>query len=67
VEDYLSCDDLARSLGVSKGTVYRWVRQGKLPKPIRRRAPVAVWPRAEVQELIDRRRGQRQFPFGAAA
>jgi DNA-binding transcriptional MerR regulator len=31
----LTSSDVAEILGISKDTVYRWLRQGKVPEPLR--------------------------------
>lgn len=32
----ISCDTLADKLGVSRSTIYRWLKEGSLPKPMRK-------------------------------
>jgi DNA-binding transcriptional MerR regulator len=34
-EGTLTSADVAEILGVSKDTIYRWLRQGKVPEPMR--------------------------------
>lgn len=42
-------------LPVSPATVWRWVREGKFPKPFKLGASVTVWDVALVEEFIKRR------------
>lgn len=42
-------------LPVSAATIWRWVREGNFPKPIRLGASVTVWDLAEVDQFIARR------------
>ena len=42
-------------LPVSPATVWRWVREGKFPKPFKLGASVTVWDRAAVDEFIAKR------------
>ncbi|MBQ7738092.1 MAG: AlpA family phage regulatory protein [Desulfovibrionaceae bacterium] len=44
--------DLVRILGISKATVWRWLKSGKLPEPIRLGAKVVVWKKTEIENFI---------------
>ncbi len=44
-------------LPVSLATVWRWVREGKFPKPFKLGASVTVWDAAEVDAFIAQRAG----------
>jgi prophage regulatory protein len=44
-------------LPVSPATVWRWVREGKFPKPFKLGESVTVWDAAEVEAFIARRAG----------
>lgn len=44
-------------LPVSPPTVWRWVREGKFPKPFKLGASVTVWNAAEVEAFIAQRAG----------
>jgi predicted DNA-binding transcriptional regulator AlpA len=51
----------AGRLPVSPTTVWRWVREGKFPKPFKLGASVTVWDAAEVEAFIERQsKGQMQ-------
>lgn len=41
-------------LPVSPTTVWRWVREGRFPKPFKLGDSVTVWDAAEVEAFIDR-------------
>ena len=42
-------------LPVSPATVWRWVREGKLPKPFKLSASVTVWNASEIEAFIAQR------------
>lgn len=44
-------------LPVSPATVWRWVREGKFPKPFKLGESVTVWDAAEVDAFIAQRSG----------
>lgn len=44
-------------LPVSPATVWRWVRDGKFPKPFKLGESVTVWDTAEVEAFIAQRAG----------
>ena len=47
----VSADEIARALGVHVSTVWRWGRDGQLPKPIRIGNTIR-WPRRVLDEMI---------------
>ncbi|RJG01272.1 helix-turn-helix transcriptional regulator [Noviherbaspirillum sedimenti] len=44
-------------LPVSPATIWRWVREGKFPKPFKLGDSVTVWDAAEVEAFIAQRAG----------
>jgi excisionase family DNA binding protein len=50
-EDTLTSSEVAEVLGVSKDTIYRWLRQGKIPEPMRN--PINTY-RVFTQRDVDR-------------
>lgn len=44
-------------LPVSPATVWRWVREGKFPKPFKLGESVTVWDLAQVEAFIAKRAG----------
>ena len=47
---------LAKSLAVAESTIWRWVAEGKLPKPIKLGERVTVWDLDEVENFIAKQR-----------
>ena len=47
-------------LPVSPTTVWRWVREGRFPKPFKLGESVTVWDAAEVEAFIERQAGGTQ-------
>ncbi len=41
--------DLHAQLGISRATIWAWVKQGKFPKPIKLGENVTAWPAADVE------------------
>jgi predicted DNA-binding transcriptional regulator AlpA len=56
--------DIAEMCGIGLSTVWRYARQGKLPKPHGKLSPkVTVWRLDEVQSVVnDIMNGNKQFP-----
>jgi len=50
---------LAGALGIGRSTLWRWVRQGILPRPIRIRG-ISGWPPEDVEALIEAARRKRE-------
>lgn len=50
--EYLREPDLCAEIAVSRATMWRWVKSGRLPKPIKLSPGVTVWRRAEVEAWI---------------
>ena len=46
---YLSDQQVAKRYGVERGSVWRWVRQGNFPKPVKLSPGCSRWP---IEELI---------------
>lgn len=46
--------DIARHMGISVPTVWKWARLGKLPSPIKISHKVTVWKKSELMPAIER-------------
>lgn len=44
--------DLQIQMCVSKTTIWRWVRQGRLPKPTRLSPGVVGWPTSQLEQWL---------------
>lgn len=55
----LKVGDVAERLNIATRTVWRWVSAGYLPEPIYPAPRSPRWDPVEVQQAIDRQRGQR--------
>lgn len=49
-ETYLSDDDLAKRFGVTRPTIWRWVKKESLPAPVKLSGNCTRWITAEVAE-----------------
>lgn len=49
-EFYLSDRDLSRKYGVSRSTIWRWVKEGRLPEPVKISPGTTRWPLSAVEK-----------------
>jgi predicted DNA-binding transcriptional regulator AlpA len=52
-QTYLRAAELAAHLRVSKRTVFRWVKAGLLPQPLRPTCRLSLWPVAAVRRHLE--------------
>lgn len=52
-----SAADLAAILGVTRGTIYQWARQGRLPPPLRLSSRCFRWPAVDIDHMVAGRKG----------
>lgn len=57
ISELASTPDKEGRLPVSPTTVWRWVREGRFPKPFKLSDRVTVWDADEVESFIQRRSG----------
>lgn len=57
ISELASTSVRAGKLPVSPATIWRWVREGKFPKPFKLGESVTVWDAAEVEAFIAQRAG----------
>lgn len=57
--EYLSDKDLAHRYKVRRETVWRWVKIGSLPKPIRITGGTTRWKLSEIEALDQQREAAR--------
>ena len=56
MEDYfLRLPQVLDYVGVSKPTIYRWIKENTFPKPIKLSTRMVVWKKAEVQEWMGKK------------
>ena len=46
---YLSADSVARRYDASKSSVWRWIKEGKLPKPVKILTGLTRWKLADLE------------------
>ena len=51
--DLLSAKDVAKHLGISRSTVWRFVAAGKLPQPIKISDRCSRWKATDLERLIE--------------
>lgn len=52
-EEYLTMRDLEKLLGVTRITVYDWIRKGKFPQGMRVTKKTVRWTRSDVDNFLD--------------
>lgn len=62
VEPTLTVHDLAEWLRVSRKSIYRWVRERRLPQPLRRSGRLLLWDRREVERWVREFWGMSEQP-----
>lgn len=50
--------DLVEQLHISESTLWRWVREGKFPKPVKLGEAVTAWRARDVEAWLDARAAQ---------
>lgn len=54
---YLSDHQTAARYGVNRGTIWRWVRQGLFPTPVKIGPGCTRWPLSEIQKWEQKKEG----------
>lgn len=58
-ERYLRMPELRKKLGgIGRSTVWRWVRDGRLPQPIRLGGRFSVWPEDAIDAVLKKQATQ---------
>lgn len=52
-EQFLRLPQVMEVTGLAKSTVWLWVKQGKLPSPIKLSPRVTVWRQSEIDEWVN--------------
>lgn len=52
-EQLLRAWDVAKLLGISIPTVWRWTREGKLPQPMKITQRITVWRKTEIIPCVE--------------
>jgi len=55
---FLRANDVAYVLGVSRATVWKWVKEGKLPQPIKIGRRIRVWRMADIKAAAEQMAAQ---------
>lgn len=49
---FIRSKDLQKRLGISKTTIWRWEREGRIPKPTRLSKAVVGWPEQTIADWL---------------
>lgn len=52
---YLKDTQLAKHLGVGRATIWRWIKEGQFPPPVRLSVRCSRWPLDKVEKWIRER------------
>ena len=52
-ERWIRLPELSMLIGVRKSTIWKWVKEGKIPQPLKLSARVTVWRLSEVKAFMD--------------
>lgn len=50
---FLRINEITEILGVSKSTIWSWLKQGKFVKPLKLSARVTVWKLSDINNFIE--------------
>jgi prophage regulatory protein len=51
-ERLIRLPEIMRLTGFSKATVYKWIKLGKFPKPVKLSARLVAWKSVDIQNFI---------------
>lgn len=50
--------EVQHRVGLGRSTIYRWMAQGRFPKPVQLGGHVVAWLEGDIEEWIDRSRNR---------
>ncbi|WP_416897269.1 MAG: helix-turn-helix transcriptional regulator [Minwuia sp.] len=65
--ELLSIREVGTLLGVSRASIYRWIRDDGFPKPVKLGASRSVWLLEEIETWVMARAGERMEPDASTA
>ena len=51
--NFIRIKDVMKKTGLARSTVWLWVKEGKLPKPIKLSERVTVWKESDIDEWME--------------
>ena len=51
-ENYLNINDITNSLKISEGTLRKWIKEGKFPRPLRMNDRTTLWSYALIENWV---------------
>jgi len=52
IEEFMRIKSVMEKTGLAKSTVWLWVKEGKLPAPIKLSSRITVWKQSEINNWI---------------
>ena len=51
--NFIRIKDVMKKTGLARSTIWLWVKEGKLPKPIKLSERVTVWKESDIDEWME--------------
>lgn len=51
--NFLRIKDVMKKTGLAKSTIWLWIKEGKIPKPIKLSERVTVWKESDIDDWIE--------------
>lgn len=55
VSKILRCNEVEEHIGVCKATLYRWIRKGSFPRPLKLGPRAVGWRREDIERWLNER------------
>lgn len=62
IKQLISSEKHSGLLPIQKSTLYRWIKEGRFPSPIKLGPCVSAWPLSQVLDWIKTKEGQNEAP-----
>lgn len=62
LEGFVRPDQVAHAFGVSRGTLYNYIKKGKIPQPEKDGARISRWPVSVIRECLAQQGGSVSCP-----
>lgn len=54
LESYMRLADVLKMLRVGRTTLYRWIKEGQAPAPIKAGCRISLWRRSDIEIMVRR-------------
>ena len=60
-KSYLNINDITNSLKIDKGTLKKWIKEGKFPPPIKMGDRLTLWSYAVIENWVAQQQKTQEF------